>query len=609
MKWVEGVSSTAVISALSIACSPAHSQELSENVEPGSSLEEIVVTAQKRLEPLQEAPVSVTAITSKAIEDRGIVDIGTLSSMAPNLTISQQGASTATATVAIRGVTESEPILTLDSPNAVYLDGVVIARSTGLIFDMTDLERIEVLRGPQGTLYGRNTTGGAVNLITERPADKFEIRQMFSYGRFDYAQSRTTLNTGELGDSGIRFKFNYTHKRRDGYVDNLAAPDNADPGAYNVDAFKVAMSFDQGGAFRAFYTYDLNDRKSFSIGAQLLAANTTYQALLDASPVLGGRSAVVSLDRQGTSYINPDNALHDRVMGHNLTLDIDLDDHTLLRTITGYRSWTNNLGLSDTLTGNSGLVGYTVDPAILAPPYSFIPTGIQEISIYRASANRQQSQFTQELNLIGTVGDSLDYVLGAFYFREQAHEEIQATLTVAVPASISPGVSAVAVQIPVNNDYRHVSKSQAVFGQATYKITDRLSVTGGLRYTWDQKRLDETVPVVKQDDASFRQLTWMANLKYDFSNDIHGYGRVASGYKSGGFNPRGSGGAFDPEKIVSYEAGLKSELFNRRVRVNLAGFYTQYKDLQISQFESGTGGFSSTVVNAGKATYAGVEAE
>lgn len=576
-----------------------------------NALGEIIVTAQKRSEPLQQAPLAVSAITAATIEQRGIVDIGTLSAIAPNFTISQQSASTATATVSIRGINESEPILTLDSPNAIYLDGVVIARSAGSIFDIATLDRIEVLRGPQGTLYGRNTTGGAVNLITRAPAEEFRANQTFSAGNFNYKQSRTIVDTGRLGASNVRAQLSFVHKERDGYVDNTATPGDRDPGAYSNDAFRLALAYDNDGPFRANYAFDYSDRRSNAVGSQLTIAGPTFQSLLDASVALGGRAAAVSSDRLDTAYVDPAGGLTDRVSGHNLTLELDLNDKTVLRSITGYRAWENMARNSDNLASNSGLVAFELSPAILAPPFTFTPLGVNPISIYRASAERRQHQFSQEINLVGSIGENTDYVLGAFFFTEKAYEQILGTLAIPIPLGfeVLPGVSTGAAQIRSDLNYHHESESKAVFGQATYRLTDRLSVTGGLRYTWDSKELEERLPRSVNDSADFERMTWMANAKYDFSRNVNVYGRIASGYKSGGFNARGVGGSFQPEKVLSFEAGLKSELLDRRLRLNLAAFQTQYKDLQISQFQSGSGGFFSETVNAGEATYTGIEAE
>lgn len=596
-----------------LVASPGFAQQAEADA-PDHSLEDIVVTAQKRSERLQDTPLAVSAVTSATIEQRGIADVGALSAIAPNLVISQTAASSTTPAIFIRGIGGSEPLLTVDSPNGLYVDGVVIGRSTGAMFDLVDLERIEVLRGPQGTLYGRNTTGGAINLITKKPADTFGVEQFFSYGRFDLMQARTTVDTGQLGTSGLRAKFSYVHKQRDGYIDNELASSKNDPGAYNVDAVRAAVSFDNGGTVRANYAFDYNHRDSRSIPSQLGAVLPFMAGYLNASPQLGGEAPRISRSRLKHLRLDHDGKITDKVEGHTLMIEADLGDRTTLHSITGYRRWANNVRDTD-LDGNANMVGFTVSPAILTPPYAFIPEGISPISLYDGTNQRHQHQWSQEINLVGKVGDRLEYVLGGFYFREKARETDNSNLTIVIPTEnpidLAPGISVPAFGVNISTllAYRHVSISKALFGQATYEFTDRFSVTGGLRYTWDKKEIDQTDPVLRKESITSDHLTWMGTAKYEFSQDISTYARVATGYKSGGFNARTGGPAFGSEKVTSYEIGLKSELLDRRVRFNLAAFHTRYRDLQVSQFEAGSTGANSVTVNAGKATYTGIEAE
>ena len=578
-----------------------------------SGLQEIVVTAQKRSENLQDTPLAVSALTAETLEARGITDITAISGAAPNLTTTITPSSTTNITVQIRGIGESDPVLTADSPVGIYVDGVVIGRTAGASFDLVDLERVEVLRGPQGTLYGRNTTGGAVNFISAKPADTFKATQLFSYGRFDYFQSRTTVDTGELGNSGLRFKLSYLHKQRDGYANDLNQPDRRDPGATNVDAFRIAARFDNGGPVRIDYAFDYNDSKSYSVPFQLAAVRGDIAAYLANSPALGGSALAVSRDRLKDLRLDQ-GKLRDKVQGHTLTVEVDVADDITLRSLTGYRKWNNTVAKTD-LDGNDDLLGFTVSPAILPPTQSFQPLGINEVELFGARNTRSQKQFSQELNLLGKIGDNVEFVLGAFYFKEKARENNpqQLTLVLGAPASIPLGgglsTDYFGVTLTPQLVYRHTSESKAVFGQMTFRATDRLSFTGGLRYTEDKKHLDQTATMVRDLKSKFSQLNWAASVDYKVTDDILAYARVATGYKSGGFNPRSVGGSFDPEKIISYEAGLKTEWFDRRLRLNLTGFHSRYKDLQVSQFLAGTGGASSLTVNAGKATYTGVEAE
>jgi len=203
--------------ACSLALQPAFAQGTgtpADSTEGTFKLDEVVVTAQKREENLQRTPLAVSAITTKALEQRGIVDVSHLTSLAPTLTTTTTPGSTSSSTIAIRAIGNGDPILTSDSPVSLYVDGVVIGRQAGAAFDLLDLERIEILRGPQGTLYGRNTIGGAVNLITAKPADKFGIKEKLSFGNWNQWQTRTSVDTGQWGESGIRAKLTYVHREQ-----------------------------------------------------------------------------------------------------------------------------------------------------------------------------------------------------------------------------------------------------------------------------------------------------------------------------------------------------------------------------------------------------------
>lgn len=566
----------------------------------GAYLEDIVVTAQKRAESLQDTPIAVSAITAATIEARGITDVSSLTAIAPNLTTTAiSGGSSNVATI-IRGIGASDPILTSDSPVSLYIDGIVLGRSAGAIFDLVDLERIEVLRGPQGTLYGRNTIGGAVNFITAKPADTFGVRQKFSYGSFDQWQTRTTLDTGEIGDTGLRAKFTYLHRQQDGYVDNVLARDSRDPGAYNLDALRAMVRWDQGGSFRADYAFDFNRRESVAPFAQMIVARPDVLAYLNNSPALGGNAPMLS-DRRISTVRSDDQLIIDRVVGHTLTLEWDLGADVTLRSLTGYRQMRQQT-LGEDHDGQSGILGLTAHPGVLGGG-PFIPTGVQTINLFSATADRRQHQWSQEFNLLGNVGSRLEYVAGLFYFKEKSREASpQFPMIVISPQFAVPVVSIL--------DYEHRSQSIAAFAQSTFHLTDQLSITGGIRYTEDKKWLDQTLPTTRSLVTDFNKFNWAASINYDINDDAMLYGRVATGYKAGGFNARSvSDAAYNPEDLTSYEIGLKSELFDRRVRLNLTAFYVTHKDLQVQQFQAGAGGATNIVVNAGEAEYKGIEVE
>ena len=584
-------------------------------------LTEIIVTAQKRAESLQDTPLAISAINAEMIEQRGITSVAALGSAAPNLIITETPSATANPSISIRGIVDNDPILTADPAVGLYVDGVIVGRSAGALFDMMDLERVEILRGPQGTLYGRNTTGGAVNLISAKPSKDFGGRLQVGYGSFDEYMVKALIDTGELGDTGLALKLGYYHSQRNGTVDNLLEPsDKRDPGARNTDAVRAAVRFDKGTGFTADYVFDSSDRNGRANAFQLRAIRPDILQYLSFSPAFGGTAPQVSQDRLSQIRLDRDGNAHDKVQGHSLTLNLEIGDATL-RSITGYRKW-DNVSESSDLDGNGGLVGFLVSPAILVPPNAFIPQGIGPIDLFHTSNERHQKQFSQEFNLIGSIGDEFDYVLGAYYFRERATEVNPQGFTLVlpspVPIPIAPGVNlnSFGVNLDTLLSYRHISRSVAAFSQLTWKpaaLDGRLSITGGIRYTEDKKHLTQAAPAPtapRDLTRKFNRLNWLANISYDWSDDIMTYARVSTGYKAGGFNARAAdNNGFNPEDLVSYEIGFKSELFDRRVRFNVAAFHAIYDDLQVQQFLAGTGGAASTTVNAAKATYTGIEAE
>lgn len=258
------------------------------------------------------------------------------------------------------------------------------------------------------------------------------------------------------------------------------------------------------------------------------------------------------------------------------------------------------------MDGQGGILALTVSPAALAPPYSFIPTGVRPVMLFTAGVSpRSQHQVSQEFNLIGKVNERLHYVGGLFYFKERSREYSQQSMYIALP----PPFPAAAAPTQGVISYTHESESKAAFAQATYDFTDRLSFTGGLRYTEDKKDLIQVAPFVRRLTPDFSRTNWSATLDFKVSSDIMTYARIATGYKAGGVNARSANSGFDPEDLTSYEIGAKSELFDRRLRLNGAIFYVDHKDMQMQQFVAGSRGAASNTVNAGKAEYTGIEAE
>ena len=277
--------------ALALACwspSALAQDDPATAARDGSQLGEIVVTARRTQENLQSTPVAVTALSGELLNKLNVRDVVATAQFTPNLSIAAQPASITAASVFIRGIGNSSPSAVSEQGVGIYLDGVYIARSAGAIFDLVDLERVEVLRGPQGTLFGRNSVGGAVQLVSRKPSKTMGVEAKAGFGTFNDWYGRVRLDTGTLGDLPVQASISYMRRQRDGYFDNTLAPSSRDPGALKGEAVTAAVQGDFGN-LTANYTFDYNDREGVSSFFQTIAATDDVRAYFGASaPVYGG---------------------------------------------------------------------------------------------------------------------------------------------------------------------------------------------------------------------------------------------------------------------------------------------------------------------------------
>lgn len=580
----------------------------------GGALEEVTVTAQKREESLQNVPIAVTALSADSLEKSGITNLQGLSSRAPNLKIVRQPSSAALAQYNLRGIQGGDTQSQIDSGVGIYIDGVYLGRASASLFDVADIDRVEVLRGPQGTLFGRNTTGGAINFVTRLPADEFGIKQDLTFGNYSEFRSRTRVDFGTWG--AFRGSLSYLHRESDGWVDNLNPGVITDPsastggrikptrsantlGAEDSDAVYFAVHFDNDGPFTADYRLDHTDFKGTQLAFQTFGFRTETDPGINPigglasfiyanQPALGGTGVVDSNPRDAVAApsLGWDTM---KITGHSLTVDWPLNDALTLKNIAAYRS------SNATNTGNSFEGNYLVDP--------FGGSG-NRFNILNAFSTRNQHQISEELQLFGDT-EKLRWVTGAFFFEENARD----FNPVPFFAQYGPNGETTIFPADVFADVKLKQASTALFGQVTWHVTDRLDVTGGIRQTWDDREelnfrpdivaaAGGTPPTTKVD---FSKLTWQANADFKLTDDIMIYGKVGTGYLSGGvYNTV----EFKPETIISYEAGLKGEFFDRRLRLNAAVFDADYKDLQVFYFTT-----QVFYENAGKAGIRGLELE
>lgn len=629
-----------------------------------AQLDEIIVTAEKREASLQDTALSISAFNEAQIEQLGISDAYDIGAHIPSLTTAKSPSSISAVSFYIRGIGNGEPILTAEQPVGVYVDGAVLARQTGSLLDIIDLERVEVLRGPQGSLYGRNTTGGAINFITKRPGDEQEINQKFSYGNYGYWQSKTSIDTGELGDSGVRTKFTYLHKERDGIVDDINAPKDKDPGSFDIDAFRAALSWQATDNINVDYAFDFSNRQGTAPAFQTVTTNALVGGFLSLSaPVFGGSNHLISPDdRLDEIAFDDDATIHDEVRGHNLNITWE-SDYLTFKSITSYRDWHNSQmgtdldGQSDDVFGEY-LEFFQVPDGALGMGLDGIPDVAPRIAIrdyngFSANNVRNQDQWSQEFQVLGNIGERFDFVAGAYYFREEGDEDNPQFFDLILPqpfiegafglpaglisvldnpspflggcgGGLNPVVPACAMgmgsttgligfRIGNHLTYSTTGKSWALFGQAKYVppiMGDRMTLSYGMRYTEDRRAFDQTSAVVRSGKEKFDSFNYDASINMSWTDDFSTYARIATGYKAGGFNPRsGPNNSFDDENLTTYEVGVKSEWFDRRLRINGSVFYNEYDDIQVNQFVAGSGGASSITLNAGESETTGFEVE
>ena len=564
--------SIALAAALSTQ-SVAHAQEDQE-----ARLGPVTVTARKVEESLQDTPVSVTAASGAELEAREINSSQDLGRLAPNLVITQGTGVSGNASAGayfIRGIGQVDFLLNTDPGVGVYVDGVYVARSMGSILDLIELDRVEVLRGPQGTLFGRNTIGGAVNLVSKAPTEDFSASVKGTVGSFERGEVQGSVN-GQLAD-GVMVRLSGLYRDREGWVDRIT--DGSTLGAEETFATRASLRFVPTDALTIDLDLDYASTDGTSAPFNVVEVNETAQfasfhngALVGPPCVpppgsLGNPSCFNSqwvatdlYEEQGT-----DNSKTElEVFGASLIAEYEINANLTLKSITGYRE-TTALGNRD---GDH-----------------------TPILIQNTKDTWDHEQFSQELEFIGNGFEGrLDWLVGLYYFEEKGTNLNFVTFPV---VSFQSGGS-------VDND------NVAMFGQATYDLTDRLSVTAGLRWTDETKRFlpdqfvttDPTglfppgsVPGFRlvpytESSVDFEEVTPMANLAYDWTDNFMTYVTYSEGFKSGGFTqrifpPLGEPPAFDPEYVESYEAGFKYEASNGRFRLNGAAYSTDYSDLQV----------------------------
>ena len=531
------------------------------------ALEEIIVTAQKREQSVQEIPISVTAFDAAAIRELGINNLSDIGDYVPNTFISK-GIAPSNATVSIRGIAGSIDFLSTSEPGVgLYLNGVIISKNNGSLFDLVALERIEVLKGPQGTLFGKNTIGGAINLVTQKPTGEFGGEVTIGGGSNDLLHGKVSLNLPSIGEIGeglgrLNTLIALSTRKTDGTIKNPLAGSTYS----EVEALGglVNLQWDISDQLGVEYIYDYSDSDDTSPNRQLL----------EAVPFSLGYTLLGQDNRERESSWSTDgfDTGNTKVEGHALTVSYQINDSLALKSITSMR---------DMETSGWGDIDGTSNPIFTS----------------RTDLGSIEST-TQEFQLIGS-GERFNYVAGVYYFEEEGEDVFEQTIF--VPRGIQT----------VQTD----NEALAAFGQVSWDITDTLTLTGGLRYTEETREMyTSSVPEANDLKEDYDNWSPMAAISWAPSEDINLYAKVSQGWRSGGFNGRASSlpllAPVDEETITSYEVGLKSYFMDRRVRMNSAIFYNDYQDKQVAASVVQPDGTIAVVTsNAGEASLQGLEIE
>jgi iron complex outermembrane recepter protein len=677
--------------ALAIAM-PAYAQSAPAEESQGG-IKEIVVTAQKRAENVQDVPIAISAFTADALSERAVTSVASISNIAPNVVLDAGtpfSGSSSVISAFIRGIGANDFAFNIDPGVGIYLDGVYLARSVGANQDLPDVERIEVLKGPQGTLFGRNTIGGAISIVTHDPGKEFRFKGDVTTGRFGLIQTRGTVDIPLT--EGLYSSLSFSTKNRKGYLQRLAYPGAANFASTPITSYRAdnyrniglgteggdnsynlrgKLKYNNGGAFRATFSADYTNVDQSQIANKLIATTGavfagTYNCAIagtiaapgDTTTCGGGPPSFAFIGTPGsinnigglnfindipsifgvnadanpnnnklpydnrfvtnnidTSYANGNNYSNLKSYGGSATLEFDLSDTATIKSITAYRKLAWHTGMD--LDGS---------------PLNFLHTSFE----------MNQKQFSQELQLLGSaVDEKLNYVLGAYYFKESGNLHDWVTFAEGL--------------LQVDGPNNLATKNFAFFGQVDYKLTDKLGITVGGRYTNENKsfegfqadnngltykilsflgvppcadistsiseacRIAAGFPnpgeplryyIAGTQKKTFKNFSPKVSLQYHPTDDVMAYATWSKGYKTGGWttrlsNPLPTAPGFSPEKATTYELGLKSTLIERKLQVNAAVFQTEYKGIQLN-FQQGS---SPTIQNAGDARIKGFEVE
>ena len=632
------------------------------------ALEEVLVTAERRVESLQDTPISITALNSEGIDKRGITNTDDMFASMPGMGGYSAPGSRGATSLSIRGISGGVGSnISLDPAVGMYVDGVYVGKMLGTAMDVAQIERIEILRGPQGTLYGRNSTAGAINVISRKPLGEFAADLTAGLGNYGLRTLKGSVDFDAIGEVGegagkLSAALNFLSKDRDGFYENYSGGEDFD----NLDrlAWRAALRWEPRENITVDYIYDhseLDEVGTLQKAVGFTALNTQGTSRLDflkntvlpsaqglaMAPGADGRIAsrwIPSIQKTIDAYEqvlargegrpkggwadNPP-VSENESDGHAITAEWFLGERGVLgevtlKSITAYREIETyvfgDLEDIDSSLDANGIGAYNdnLHLALLQIYGQFGGAGADgvwnAIDTLGAGHSLQDTssayeQFSQEFQLTGATAQ-LDYTLGMFWFEDESNYDRKAAFAL-------PLAGRQAEKYTLNTD------ALALYGQGTYRfaqLEDRLALTIGMRYTEEKKAVAYNfgrvvspfgvTPARSTDlDNNFYNFSYNATVAYDVADNINAFLRYATGYRSGGFNGEIFANGFDEETIEQVEVGVKSDWLDKRLRVNAGVYAYKYDDLQTSVIDTTSGTAASAIINAGVAERWGSELE
>ena len=547
---------------------------------------EIVVTAQRRSENLQKVPISVTAVTSEKLASAGVLTLDQLPAVAPGVVVQQTFGAV---NVFLRGIGAIQSGFTAESPVAIYIDGIYVPNAAASAFGLNDIARIEVLKGPQGTLFGRNAVGGLINVVTRDPSHTTGAEGSVGYSNFQTFDGRFYATTGLASNLAADVAVLY-HDQGKGWGTNLATGHQV----YKNRDFSIAAKIKWTPTDTTTVTLrGLHDHTNSTIGVGTAIYPGTVGT--DGSVYVGKYNINSRFDPYNYSTQN------------NLGLRIEQEmGFATLVSLTGYTHLNSNF-----LANSGGVLG------------TLVP-GQSESDLHNYGSS---NTYTQELQLQSAHGSALQWIIGGFYMHDHFHIVSDVT-----PTCINGVCNPAPASVPIRSIGDQTLQSYAAFADATLTIAHSTRITGGVRYTKDDKDdsgahrypiagYSDSVAVLAAPNffgdvgsgagpqASFSKVTFRAVLAHDFAPNTMAYASFNRGFKAGAYNPTVFGNpVVNPEVLDAFEIGLKSELFDRKLRFNASGFYYDYKNIQLRSFASAGAG-QAILLNAAEAHIKGIDAD